>query len=903
FVYHKVYIPVYLFYFIYIFQALGILIAIPGFWLILTLLAFLIFFLCRCCDGSLNKKKKLTPLKWTLAIFALLCWSMRSDVTKWTRACLQCQRSKVHRHTRSKPGTFLIPSSRFEHVHIDIVGPLPPLQGFRYIVTCIDRYSRWLECIPVTDISAESMAKVFYANWICRFGVPLRLTSDQGRQFESDLFHVLSTTLGIKQICTTPYHPAANGMVERLHRTLKAALRCHGGDDWANVLPTVLLGLRTAFKEDIQAATAEMIYGENLRLQGEFFTPSRYNPNPANFVGHLKTTMEKLRPTPTRQPNRTTCFVHEELNLCQQVFVRNDTCKFFKIEILYFNKFYEIKTAVYTNRLYYNTIRIQLILENDVNPGLDKLKEDFSKPLPNATVHDYLQDALKNMRKNVSTGITKVVDINKNIDKLDLQPIPDNIKMIEIIRWPVTIAALCVLILVCVILLWGVIRHSRCLLILFSVLGLLSVVICWISVSLYLGSCVAASDFCLNPEPFFYKQASGTFYTSVLKYYLNCDDPNPFEDSIEDGKKAVHNVQNTLAAVTKIAVTFYPQKEVREVLDSLALFLNRTEKILSGMDVLLNCNKMHKEYETAMGALCTGVLEGTAFMLVSAAGAGILFTVLIWVASHTWIHIRKKFSVLGLLSVVICWISVSLYLGSCVAASDFCLNPEPFFYKQASGTFYTSVLKYYLNCDDPNPFEDSIEDGKKAVHNVQNTLAAVTKIAVTFYPQKEVREVLDSLALFLNRTEKILSGMDVLLNCNKMHKEYETAMGALCTGVLEGTAFMLVSAAGAGILFTVLIWVASHTWIHIRKKRPAEPVDEEDPFLPSSAVGSNSRRNRDTYSSMGARPRYSHTPPQTPHFTASLNGRSGGREDQPCLQGRYTPPPATDGDLTCATKF
>ncbi|XP_023239034.1 uncharacterized protein LOC111637695 [Centruroides sculpturatus] len=116
-------------------------------------------------------------------------------------------------------------------------------------------------------------------------------------------------------------------MVERLHRTLKASLRCHGGDDWANVLPTVLLGLRTAFKEDIQAATAEMVYGENLRLPGEFFTPSRYNPDPANFVGRLKSTMEKLRPTPTRQPNRTTCFVHEELNSCQQVFVRDDTVR------------------------------------------------------------------------------------------------------------------------------------------------------------------------------------------------------------------------------------------------------------------------------------------------------------------------------------------------------------------------------------------------------------------------------------------------------------------------------------------------------------------------------------------------------------------------------------------------
>ncbi|CAL1280803.1 unnamed protein product [Larinioides sclopetarius] len=86
----------------------------------------------------------------------------------------------------------------------------------------------------------------------------------------------------------------------------------------------------------------------------------------------------------------------------------------------------------------------------------------------------------------------------------------------------------------------------------------------------------------------------------------------------------------------------------------------------------------------------------------------------------------------------------------------------------------------------------------------------------------------------------------------------------------EGTAFMLVSAVGSGLLFTVLIWVASHTWIHIRKKPPVEHIDEEDPFLPPSSAISSTRRNRETYGSTGFRPRSSHTPPQTPYFNMSL---------------------------------
>ncbi|GBN92669.1 hypothetical protein AVEN_50945-1 [Araneus ventricosus] len=68
--------------------------------------------------------------------------SMRADVTLWARTCLQCQQTKVSRHTRSKLSDFVPPSARFEHVHIDLIGPLPPSEGFRYCLTCVDRFSK-----------------------------------------------------------------------------------------------------------------------------------------------------------------------------------------------------------------------------------------------------------------------------------------------------------------------------------------------------------------------------------------------------------------------------------------------------------------------------------------------------------------------------------------------------------------------------------------------------------------------------------------------------------------------------------------------------------------------------------------------------------------------------------------
>ncbi|GFY62464.1 retrovirus-related Pol polyprotein from transposon 412 [Trichonephila inaurata madagascariensis] len=150
---------------------------------------------------------------------------MLKDIAKWTRCCIPCQRYKVQRHTVTHQ-PFAPTIERFQHVLIDLVGPFPPSDGF-VLLTCIDSYTRWPEVIPVSDISAEAMAKSFIANWISRFGVPAIITTDQEGQFQSRLLYSLKQMLGIQRIRTTPYHPSSNGMVERLHCTLKQAIRCH----------------------------------------------------------------------------------------------------------------------------------------------------------------------------------------------------------------------------------------------------------------------------------------------------------------------------------------------------------------------------------------------------------------------------------------------------------------------------------------------------------------------------------------------------------------------------------------------------------------------------------------------------------------------------------------------------
>ena len=245
--------------------------------------------------------------------------NMRRDIAEKCRTCISCQQTKITRHQVTPLQHFRTPDARFSHVHVDIVGPLPDSSGYKYLLTVVDRFTRWPEAIPIKDITAQSCADSFLLHWVARFGSPTIITTDRGAQFTSLLWTEMCQFLGSKICHTTAFHPAANGLNERFNRSLKVALKCQSSPDlWYRNLSLVLLGLRSAIKEDMGCAAVEMVLGTSIRLPGEYFeysTPVELSEEntvqpTSQYAKTLCSFMSSLRYTVPRHPKKTT-------NLCR----------------------------------------------------------------------------------------------------------------------------------------------------------------------------------------------------------------------------------------------------------------------------------------------------------------------------------------------------------------------------------------------------------------------------------------------------------------------------------------------------------------------------------------------------------------------------------------------------------
>ncbi|GFT76149.1 retrovirus-related Pol polyprotein from transposon 412 [Trichonephila clavipes] len=133
---------------------------------------------------------------------------VRADVEQWCKSCDACSarkgpkirsRGKLHRYNVGAP---------FERIAFDILGPLPrTVSGNKYLLVVMDYFTKWPEVYPIPDQESPTVAEAVVQHWISRYGVPLQLHSDQGRNFVSAVLKGVCELLGIDNTKTTPLHP------------------------------------------------------------------------------------------------------------------------------------------------------------------------------------------------------------------------------------------------------------------------------------------------------------------------------------------------------------------------------------------------------------------------------------------------------------------------------------------------------------------------------------------------------------------------------------------------------------------------------------------------------------------------------------------------------------------------
>lgn len=240
--------------------------------------------------------------------------AMQADAKRFVASCDLCQRTTPKGHTTRAPLVRVpVIETPFQRVAIDIVGPLNPksAQGNRYILTMVDYATRYPDAVALPSVETERVAEAL-VEMFSRVGVPREVLSDRGTNFTSEVMKEVSRLLSVKQLHTSPYHPIANGLVERFNGTLKQMLKrmCQERPtDWDRYLAPLLFAYREVPQESLGFSPFELLYGRNVR--GPLAVLRELWTN-ATIPNELRTTYEYVLALRDRLEN--TCkLAHEEL--------------------------------------------------------------------------------------------------------------------------------------------------------------------------------------------------------------------------------------------------------------------------------------------------------------------------------------------------------------------------------------------------------------------------------------------------------------------------------------------------------------------------------------------------------------------------------------------------------------
>ena len=223
--------------------------------------------------------------KTTSALQSRYYWpGLTSAVHRLVASCHVCGSKKTWGKKRRSPLKQYVVGALMERIAIDILGPLPETpRKNKFVLVVSDYFTKWTESYPILNQEAATVAEKLVSEFICRFGAPRELHSDQGTSFESMVFAEICKLLDIEKTRTTPLHPQSDERVERFNRTLVEMFRGkikEDQKDWDLQLPACMMAYRGAVHESTGATPNLLMLGRELEVPLDVMTEAPFDAPP-----------------------------------------------------------------------------------------------------------------------------------------------------------------------------------------------------------------------------------------------------------------------------------------------------------------------------------------------------------------------------------------------------------------------------------------------------------------------------------------------------------------------------------------------------------------------------------------------------------------------------------------------
>ena len=226
---------------------------------------------------------------------------MTDDVKLWIRSCEICQLRKRGGRPAKAPLTIYLSGVPNERVALDVLGPLMrSSKGNKVILVMTDHFSKYTKAAAMPDQKAETVAKAFDREWISIFGTPRIVHSDQGSNFESDVFQEMCKLLQISKSRTTAYHPQGNSQCERFNSTLLSMMHAHARDNpktWDVNLHHIVMFYNATKHTSTDVEPNRIMLGRNIDMPIDITMPANPDVQPKTPNDYVLKMERELRAT------------------------------------------------------------------------------------------------------------------------------------------------------------------------------------------------------------------------------------------------------------------------------------------------------------------------------------------------------------------------------------------------------------------------------------------------------------------------------------------------------------------------------------------------------------------------------------------------------------------------------